>query len=234
MGSRRRLRGSLSAPPVSPTPAGQQLRPPAPTPAPPGKGQRTPERAHTQMAREKGKVSSRFNQITNIRELQTGTVASTPMHAPAPKATGQRARRARGGGPGHGERGARAEKPSRVFSMEISPVPGTADAGQGTREHPRHPGDSPERTRADGQTTGAANKERGSGAGLHRGARQRPAAPRDPRPRPRPAPRYLLIASGAAAFLPLPLSSSPSPVLSVYTSLFLISQPSSQRHLASL
>lgn len=124
--------------------------------------------------------------------------------------------------------------------MELPLVPGTAAAGQGTRGHHRHPGDSPEWTRADGQMTGVANKERGSGAGLHRGARQRPAARAGraaPRPRPRPAPRYLLIASGAAAFLPLPLSSSsssPSPVLSVYTSLFLISQPSSQRHLASL
>lgn len=125
--------------------------------------------------------------------------------------------------------------------MELPLVPGTAASGQGTRGHPRHPGHSPGWTHADGQITGVANKERGSGAGLHpEPGSARPAARAGraaPRPRPRPAPRYLLIASGAAAFLPLPLSSSsssPSPVLSVYTSLFLISQPSSQRHLASL
>lgn len=147
------------------------------------------------------------------------------MHAPAPKATGQRAGRARGGGPGHGERGARGErKRSLFFSMELPLVPGTAAAGQGTRGHRRHPGDSPEWTRTDGQMTGAANKERGSGAGLTAepgSARppQRDARPRAPARARAPLRVTFLLHLEQQLFFPFP--SPPPPPLPLLSSRFI-------------
>lgn len=212
MGSRRLLRGCLRSPPLSPTPAGpggQQLRPP-PDPTAAGEGA-AHTRAHTQMAREEGKVSSRFNQITNICKLQTGTVAGTPMHALAPKATGQRARRARGGGPGHRERGARAKKPSRVFSMEVSPVPGTAECragNKGTTPPPRR------LSRADpcrwAKSPGLQIKTGGAGLGCtaEPGSARPPAGPAPP-PAPRAAlPSYCIWSSSFSSPSPLLLSLS--------------------------
>lgn len=184
--------------------------------------------AHTHKYHDRrGKVSSRCSRIARICDPQTRTAAEAPHARPGPKSNGA----ARGeGAPGHGERarGKRKYIYPILFSRGRPPVLGTAIAGQRARGHL---GGSPERPCEDGQINRAANKERAEGLGCSepRSARAGRAAHRPP-----PAPRYLLSASGAAALLPLPLSSSPSPVLSVYTSLFLISQPSSQRHLASL
>lgn len=87
------------------------------------------------------------------------------------------------------------------------------NAGQGTRGQPRHPRDSPERTRADGQITGAANKDRGSGAGLHRGARQRPAARGTRAPARAPRRVTFLLHLEQQLFFPFP-SPPPLPLLS--------------------